>query len=30
MAGLLPGSRERVARISQYLALVPEIPEAFT
>jgi hypothetical protein len=30
MAGLLPGPRERVARISQYLALVPEIPEAFT
>ena len=28
-AGLEPGARERVARISQYLALVPEIPEAF-
>jgi hypothetical protein len=30
MAGLAPGARERVGRISQYLALVPEIPEAFT
>jgi hypothetical protein len=28
-AGLAPGARERVARISQYLALVPTIPEAF-
>lgn len=28
-AGLEPGARERVARISQYLALVPTIPEAF-
>ena len=28
-ATLAPGARERVARISQYLALVPEIPEAF-
>jgi hypothetical protein len=28
-AGLGSGARERVARISQYLALVPEIPEAF-
>jgi hypothetical protein len=29
MGSLAPGARERVARISQYLALVPEIPEAF-
>jgi hypothetical protein len=29
MAGLEPGARERLARISQYLALVPQIPEAF-
>ena len=29
MEGLAPGARERVARISQYLALVPTIPEAF-
>jgi len=28
-AGLESGARERVARISQYLALVPAIPEAF-
>jgi len=30
MATLLPGARERVSRISQYLVLVPEIPKAFT
>ena len=29
MAGLAPGARERVARIHHYLALVPEISEAF-
>jgi hypothetical protein len=28
-ATLAPGARERVARISQFLALVPQIPEAF-
>jgi hypothetical protein len=30
MATLLPGARERVSRITQYLVLVPEIPKAFT